>query len=44
MGGVNLRSVFSQDVDKMEILGSFLPLNYFTFFTGTTSCLVSNRS
>ena len=31
-GGVNLRSVSSQDADKMEILGSFLPRIYFTFY------------
>ena len=31
-GGVNLRSVSSQDADKMVILGSFIPRNYFTFY------------
>ena len=31
-GGVNLRSVSSQDADKMVILGSFLPWNYLTFY------------
>ena len=30
-GEVNL-SVSSQDGDKMVILGSFLPRNYFTFY------------
>ena len=31
-GRVNLRSVSSQDADKMVILGSFLPRNYLTFY------------
>ena len=31
-GGLNLRFVSSQDADKMEILGSFLLPNYFTFY------------
>ena len=31
-GVVNLRSVSSQDADKMEILGSFLPRIYFNFY------------
>ena len=43
-GGVNLRSVSSQDADKMVILGSFIPRNYFTFYWNNIVCLVSNCS